>query len=76
MSPVVVHHYHFVEELFTGFVSLVEVLDCLNIGRIRDRMKNYIALYADGPNDGDIIFLFFSPLNYQWQNRIPWLPYL
>ena len=64
MSPVVVHHYHFIEELFTGFVSLVEVLDRLNIGRIRDRMKNYIALYTDSPNDGDIIFLGFSPLYY------------
>ena len=64
MSPVIVHHYHFVEELFTGFVSPVEVLDRLNIGRIRDRMKNYIALYTDGPNNGDIIFLCFGPLNY------------
>ena len=64
MSPVVVHHYHFVEELFTGFVSPVEVLDRLNIGRIRDRVEYVIALYADCPNDGDIIFLCFSPLNY------------
>ena len=64
MCPVIVHHYHFVEELFTGFVSLVEVLDRFNICRIGDRMKNYIALYTDGPNDGDIILLGFSPLNY------------
>ena len=64
MSPVVVHHNHFVEELFTGFVSPVEVLDRLNIGRIRDLVEYDIALYADGPNDGDIIFLCFGPLNY------------
>ena len=64
MCSVVVHHYYFVEELFTGFVSPVEVLDCLNIGRISDRVEYDIALYANGPNDGDIIFLGFGPLNY------------
>ena len=64
MGSVIVHHYDFVEELFTGFVSPVEVLDRFNIGRIGDRMKNYIALHTDGPNDGDIILLSLCPLNY------------
>ena len=76
MGPVIVHHYYFVEELLIAFISPVEVLDCYDVGRVGDRVEYNIALDADGPNDSDIILLGLCPLNNQWQNRIPWLPYL
>ena len=34
MGPVIVHYYHFVKELLAALVSLVEVLDCLNVSRV------------------------------------------
>ncbi len=34
MSPMVVHHNHFVEELMIPVILLVEILDCFDIGRV------------------------------------------
>ena len=59
----VVHHYHFVEELVISFVLLVKVLDGLDVGGVGDCVREYIAEQTDGPNDGHIFLLVLGPLN-------------
>jgi len=74
VSSVVVHHYHFVEELVISFVLLVKVLDGLDVGGVGDCVREDIAVYTDGPNDGHIFLLVLGPLHYQRQHRALRLP--
>ena len=76
MGSVIVHHYHFVKELFTSSVSLVKIVNCFNVCWICHWTEYNIALNADGSNDCDVVLLIFCPLNYQWQHWTSWLPYL
>ena len=74
VGPVVVHHYHFVEELVIPLVLLVKVLDGLDVGGVGDCVREDVAVYTDGPNDGHIVLLDLGPLHYQWQHRALRLP--
>ena len=48
MSPVVVHHNHFVLEIEPYMELLVEILDGLFVGRVGDVVEEDFHLLADG----------------------------
>ena len=68
MSPMVVHHNHFVEELMIPVILLVEIMDCLDIGRVSNQMRKDIAVNTDSPDDGHIFLLVLGPLHNQGQH--------
>lgn len=68
MSPMVVHHNHFVEELMIPVILLVEILDCLDIGRVSNQMRKDIAVHTNCPDDGHIFLLVLGPLHNQGQH--------
>ena len=75
VCSVIIHNYYFVIKIFTPFISLVKVLDCIYCSRICNRGKQRIILYTDSSNDCNVLLFLLSPLNYKRQHWIFWLPY-
>jgi len=74
VSPMIVHHNHFLEEVELPMKFLVEVFDSVFVGGIGNMVKDNFHLLADGSDDGHVALLLLGSLDDQRQHRILGLP--